>query len=42
MLIEPEWLNLLLGRAENKGYVIQTDEVCFGNRILGHLGILFH
>jgi hypothetical protein len=27
MLIETNWLNMLMGRGENKGYVIQADQV---------------
>jgi hypothetical protein len=41
MLIETNWLNMLAERGENKGYVIQADQVWFGSRIPGHLGIVF-
>jgi hypothetical protein len=27
MLIETNWLNMLVDRGENKGYVIQADQV---------------
>jgi hypothetical protein len=27
MLIEPDWLNMLVDRGKNKGYVIQADQV---------------
>jgi hypothetical protein len=39
MLIEPDWLNMLVDRGKNKGYVIQADQVWFGNRVPGHGGI---
>jgi hypothetical protein len=41
MLIETNWLNMLVDRGENKGYVIQADQVWFGNHIPGHPGIVF-
>ena len=41
MLIETNWLNIMVDRGENKGYVIQADQVRFGNRTPDHLGILF-
>jgi hypothetical protein len=40
-LIETNWLNMLVDRGENKGYVIQADQVWLGNHIPGHLGIFF-
>jgi len=27
-----DWLKMLVDRAENKGYVIRTDQVCLGHR----------
>ena len=42
MLIETNWLNMLVERGENKGYVIQADQTRFGNHILGHLGTVFY
>jgi hypothetical protein len=41
MLIENNWLNMLVHRSENKGYIIQAHQVWFGNRVPGHLGIVF-
>jgi hypothetical protein len=41
MLIETNWLNMLVDMGENKGYVIQADQIRFGNHIPGHLGIVF-
>ena len=32
MLMETGWLKMLVDRAENKGYVIWTDQVWFGHR----------
>jgi hypothetical protein len=40
MLIDTNWLIILVDRGENKGYVIQADQVWFGNHIPGHLGIV--
>jgi hypothetical protein len=40
MLIETNWLNMLVDRGENKGYAIQADQVRSGNRIPGHLGVV--
>jgi hypothetical protein len=40
MLIETNWLNMLVDRGENKGCVIQADQVWFGNHIPGHLGVV--
>jgi hypothetical protein len=40
VLIEANWLNLLVERGENKGYVIQADQVLVGNHMLGHPGIV--
>jgi hypothetical protein len=31
MLIEPEWLNMLVDSGETKGYVIQADQVYSAN-----------
>jgi hypothetical protein len=42
MLMDSNWLNMLAERSENKGYVIEADHVWFGNRIPGHLGIVFY
>jgi hypothetical protein len=42
MLIETNWLNMLAERGENKGYVIQSDQLWLGNHIPGHLGIVFY
>jgi hypothetical protein len=39
MLIETYGLNMLLDWDENKGYVIQAHQVCFGSRTPGHPGI---
>ena len=41
MLLETNWVNTLVDRGENKGYVIQAGQVKFGNRIPGHLSIVF-
>jgi hypothetical protein len=36
------WLaNLFIDRSDNKGYVIQAEEVWFGNHIREHSGIVF-
>jgi hypothetical protein len=40
MVIELDWLNMLVDKGENKGFVIQVDQVCFDHRIPGHLGIV--
>jgi hypothetical protein len=40
MLIETNWLNILVDRGESKGYVIQADQIWFGNHIPGHLAIV--
>jgi hypothetical protein len=40
MLIDTNWLIILVDRGENKGYVIQADQVWFGSHIPGHLGIV--
>jgi hypothetical protein len=42
MLIETNWLNVLAERGKNKSYVIQADQVRFGNRIPGHLSMVFY
>jgi hypothetical protein len=42
MLIETNWLNMLVERGENKSYVIQADQARFGNHILGHFGTVFY
>jgi hypothetical protein len=42
MLIETNWLNMLVDKDENKYYVIQAEQVWFGNHIPGHLGIVFY
>jgi hypothetical protein len=39
MLIESDWLNVLLDTGEDKGHLIQVHQVWFGNPIPGHLGI---
>ena len=40
MLIETNCLNMLVDRGGNKGYVIQAEQVRFGNHVPGHLGIV--
>jgi hypothetical protein len=37
MVIETEWLNMLLDRGENEGYVIQAHQVRFRSRMLDTL-----
>jgi hypothetical protein len=39
--MKTNWLNILVDRGANKGYVIQGHQVWFGNRTPGHLGIVF-
>ena len=41
MLIENNWLNMLVDKGENKDYVIRANQVWSGNRIPGHLSIVF-
>jgi hypothetical protein len=41
MLIQTNWLKMLVDRGENEGYVIKADQVLFGNLIPGHLAIVF-
>jgi len=41
MLIETDWLNVLVDRGEHKGYTIQADQVWFCTHVPGQLGIVF-
>jgi len=41
MLIETDWLNVLVDRGEHKGYIIQADQVRFCIHVPGQLGIVF-
>jgi hypothetical protein len=42
MLIEPDWLNMLMGRDGNKVNDIQADQVRFCSLTPGHLILLFY
>jgi hypothetical protein len=41
MLIETDWLNMLMDGGRKQSYVIQADQVRFRKRTPGHLGIVF-